>query len=563
MAGFLAGGLASPAMAQVSLPGSAEAGRNDAIILRQPLKPLSGTGAATTRADAKIEAPQTGVKFVLKGVKVSGSTVFEPADFDAVFADQIGQKIEVGEVFAIAKRLTALYRSKGYILSQVIVPPQEITGGVVRLKAVEGYVDNVVIDGALGSRRGLVAEMGDKIMASRPLKSNVLERYLLLAGDLAGLKVEGIFSPSADQTGAATLTIKSRYDWVEGSFAVLNHGSDAVGPGLVEAQATFNSVLGMHERITVKGGLALEPSELQTGEIQLSLPISAEGTNAYARLALSGSKPGNGLQTFGTESRSTRWSVGVRHPFIRSRQQNLFGDVRFDWDDLFSQTASYGTLSDDHLRVVRGTINYDFVDTALGADKPAVTALSATLSQGLDIFGASTAANVYPSRTNADGTFTTITAEFQRQQSLGGGFGLLVAAKGQLAAEPLLASEEFGFGGTDYGRGYDPSALTGDRGLAGKIELQYNGEAETMAQWLDAYQLYAFVDLGLVENINFDGLGNNQTQSAWSTGAGVRLDLVHNVNMDLALAYRGTPTPSVNTFGIDRFRLLGKLEAQF
>lgn len=554
--------IASPILAQVTLPGAAEPGRNDELVVRTPLVPLAEPDAAAATQDTEILAADTGATFVLNQIVISGSTVFSDSEFHAIYDAYIGTKIDAGVVFQIAAKATALYRREGYILSQVIVPPQEVDGGVVQLRAVEGFVDNVVVEGELGSKRGLVAEYVSKITASRPLRADVLERYLLLAGDLAGLSIEGIFSPSDDTTGASTLTVKSEYDWFEGSFAAVNNGSDAVGPWLANTELTFNSVLGMHERITLKGGVAAELRELQVGEVQISTPVGSEGTNFFARLSASNSEPGNGLEVHGVKSTGTRWSVGGKHAVIRSRRKNLFIGLQFDWDDLKSDSVAFGTLSDDHLRVVRANAEYDFVDTALGA--PAVTAMRATLSQGLSAFGATTSTDPFKSRTNADGNFTSLSAEVQRQQRLGNSrFGLLLAARAQYTNAPLLASEEFGFGGADYGRGYDPSTITGDRGLAGKAELQYNGDPGSLGNVLESYQLYAFLDAGIVENINFDGLGNDQSQSLWSTGGGVRLGLVNDVDMDFALAYRGNDSSSVQNLGLERWRALFKLEAHF
>lgn len=558
-------GLSTSAMAQVTLPGSAEAGRNTETVIREPLVPLADSAAAVSGDNVEIVAPETGTTFVLNGIEVVESTVFNADEFAALYADYIGKEIEVGVVFKIAAKATALYRGEGYILSQVIVPPQEIDGGVVRLQAVEGFVDNVIVEGELGSNRGLVAAYGEQIKASRPLRADMLERYLLLAGDLAGLKIEGIFSPSPDTPGASTLTMKSGYDWFEGTFAVVNSGSDEVGPWTGDTQLTLNSVLGMHERITLKGGLASEINELQVGEIQVSAPVGHEGTSVFGRYAYSNSNPGNGLQAFGVNSTGSRWTVGVKHAVIRSRSKNLFLGIQFDWDDLQSTSTAFGTLSDDHLRVVRAVADLDFVDTAFGAQMPALTTVRATLSQGLDISGATTATSPAKSRTSADGTFTSISAEVQRLQKLGNsGFGILLAARGQYASEPLLASEEFGFGGMDYGRGYDPSSIVGDHGIAGKIELQYTRSVDgPAANFLENYQFYTFLDGGIVENLNFDGLGNSASLDLWSAGAGVRLGLVNNIDMDLALAYRGNASNSVQNLGNNRLRALFKLEAHF
>ena len=550
------------AFAQTVLP-KAEIGNSGGYGGVGAASSLSNTSASTNTSDIEFKADETGASFVLNAINVSGSTVFSSDEFETVYAKYLGTKIDAGMVFKIAADLTAFYRQQGYILGQVIVPPQEVDGGVVRLKAIEGYVDQVIIEGELGSERELVHAYGERIKASRPLRADILERYLLMAGDLAGLNVEGILSPSNDNVGASILTIKSEYDWFEGSFAAVNSGSHEVGPDLLRSDLTFNSVLGLHERIMIKGAVAAEIAELQSLELQFSAPINDDGTSFFTRYAGSNSNPGNGLQAFNVHSISSRASFGFKHAAIRSREENLFLTGQFDWDNLRS-ASNLGTLSDDHLRILRGIVDYDFVDTALGG-KPAVNIIRVTLSQGLDVLGATNAGSANKSRTNGTGVFTSLQLDAQRQQILSHtGLQLLVGARAQVTNVPLLSSEEFGFGGGEYGRGYDPSTLSGDNGFAGKVELQYSPEnAVAGLEFLHDSQFYSFVDFAAIENLNADGLGNSSYQNMWSAGIGVRLGLGEDVDLDLALAYRGNPSTSVQNLGHDRLRALAKFEAHF
>ncbi len=61
----------------------------------------------------------------------------------------------------------------------------------------------------------------------------------------------------------------------------------------------------------------------------------------------------------------------------------------------------------------------------------------------------------------------------------------------------LLSPEQFGVGGSEFGRGYDPSEITGDKGFAVKTELQYN-RIHTFKDYAVPTQYYAFWDFGKV-----------------------------------------------------------------
>ena len=95
-------------------------------------------------------------------------------------------------------------------------------------------------------------------------------------------------------------------------------------------------------------------------------------------------------------------------------------------------------------------------------------------------------------RANGRSDFTKLIGDAQRVQSLGGNWSLLGALTGQYGFNSLLASEQFGVGGVNFVRAYDPAELTGDSGIAGKLELQYGEKGTNIG--LASYQLYAYYD---------------------------------------------------------------------
>jgi hemolysin activation/secretion protein len=105
-----------------------------------------------------------------------------------------------------------------------------------------------------------------------------------------------------------------------------------------------------------------------------------------------------------------------------------------------------------------------------------------------------------------------------RVQAVKGPFSLYGIVQGQWAFNPLLASEQFTFGGSQLGRGYDVAELIGDKGLAGSLELRYDLAVGKVLQNL---QLYAFYDAGMIWNFKFIG-GTPRKLSGTTTGVGTR-----------------------------------------
>src|SRR5690606_12442758 len=117
---------------------------------------------------------------------------------------------------------------------------------------------------------------------------------------------------------------------------------------------------------------------------------------------------------------------------------------------------------------------------------------------------------------------------------------LLFGATGQWSDDPLLSAEEFGVGGMEYGRGFDPSEVIGDDGVAGKVEVQWTEPYQLSL--LEDYQLFGFYDAGRVWNDDATtNSGKKETLS--STGLGVRADFSEQTSAGFMLAFPLNNTP--------------------
>jgi hemolysin activation/secretion protein len=96
-----------------------------------------------------------------------------------------------------------------------------------------------------------------------------------------------------------------------------------------------------------------------------------------------------------------------------------------------------------------------------------------------------------------------------------------------------LSSEEFGVGGSDYGRANDNSEIVGEDGIAAKLELQINDPVK--APYIDGYQLYGYYDIGKVWDRDNPTV-RDQERSLASVGAGVRFDFTETISGSAELA---------------------------
>jgi len=457
--------------------------------------------------------------FVLSAVVIEGATVFDPVEFGPLYEDFLARAVSSDDVEEILSRITEMYRDNGYFLSRAIATPQDVGGGVLQVAVIEGFVESVGLAGD-GSDSALIKAYTEQILAQRPLTLARFERTLILINDLAGITISASLDPSDDGSGGYGLTLNVSYDAVDGNIYFDNRGTRSVGRLQGWLSSGLNSVLGLGERFQV-GVFTVpnQPKELIYLDFNYEQPIDQNGTYVSLTGSRSDSDAGGNLSAFDAESESYSGVISVWHPVIRTRRQNLWliGSIGY----LRSREERLGaTLFEDRTRIARLSTTYSLTD-----DLDGTTGISVQGSKGLDIFGASKQGAAQLSRFDGRSDFAKVTAEISRDQSLFYGFALAVSARGQKSSVPLLSSEEFGVGGSRYGRAYDSSEITGDDGAAGSAELRFDAQVDEA--YLQSLQVYGFYDIGAVWN-TLPG-GSSVRASLASVGGGIRLTVTPSV----------------------------------
>ena len=374
----------SPALAQspgFTPPPSAEPGQIERQ-LQPPVQPRIPRKSPDFDDGFRVDPGEAGeLSLTLESIVVEGSTVYSEEELASLYEGRLGRETALAEVFGIADAITARYRNDGYMLSRAILPPQTIDEGKVTIRIIEGYIDEVRIEGEVRGDRKLLNAYAEKIKRSRPLAVADLERYLLLVDDLPGISSEAVLKPAEDTPGAADLVIAVEEEAGDGFVRVDNRGSRFNGPVRVWAGAGVNSLVADHDRtaarfVTAGGG------ELTYAEVGHEQQIGTEGSKVQVQVAHTDSEPGHTLRPLEIESASTSFRMGFVSPVIRSRDQNL--SLRADFTVRDSETTIFGNrLSRDRVRFASLGALWGGTD-AMGG----VNMLGLYLDRGLTVLGA-------------------------------------------------------------------------------------------------------------------------------------------------------------------------------
>ncbi len=549
------------AFAQTTLPTTVEPGRVLPDLQQQtPIVKSAPPVELNTSPDAVAPAGADKVTFILNDLRVTGNKRVPTSDLMPLWQGKLGQKISLADIYGIANGITRMYRERGYLLSRALVPEQEVKDGTVEINLLEGFVSGYTVQGGKDiAAREQIEAYAKQIVAAGTLKSSTLEHYLLLMNDIPGQSVRAVLSPSVSTPGGADLTLVPTRQAVQGVVSIDNYGSSYLGPMRLSGTAQYNNLFNIPNYASVTALAAPEARELGFVSGSYRQIVGAEGTKVGGDLSFTHTNPSlpNPLDALNTKGDAYLARAVVEHPFIRERSTNLTGTASIEAtrDRTMFAPAFNALETEDRLRVARVGATGSLLDTIGGYNT-----LSLQGSHGFSILGATEQNDLRKSRASGDPDFTKLTAEATRLQRLFGPFTALVGVTGQYSFDPLLSSEEFALGGTDYGRGYDFSQITGDHGVAGKVELAYNGDAY---KFVRGYQLYTFYDIGEVWR-RAPGAGQDSRDSLASVGLGSRIDLPESVRGELYVAKPLTqPVVSRGASDDHDLRLQGSLTKSF
>ncbi len=490
-----------------------------------PSEPYSPAGILTvTPTSPSVPTSSETVFFTFNGFDIEGEHLLSDEELFPLYAQDIGKEINLVTLYALADKIENAYTSQGYILTRVIIPAQELLPHEkIKLIILEGYIEKVQIMAEDASLREFLEEMAEPILESKPLKLSELESVLLLMNDLPGISVKSLLSASNTTQGASILTIEVFEKKFDAVAHVDNRGTVYTGPTEYLAELVINNPWGYISETILEGTVADPIHEMSAVVVSHKKPFGDVGTYWQAEGIYSEVNPGHTLAELDVHGYSAILELSMHQPIIRSRQQNL--SAWMEYDILGSKTNALDfQLYFDQIESIRVGLLYDIIDDWAGNNF-----MTVEFSQGVNIITGDNKPPLERSRVFGTKDYTKVTASVTRLQSLPWNFALFLSAEGQYAANPVLAAEEFGVGGQDYGLAYDYFEIAGDSGFAGRIELRRSFFFDN--EWIDFFQPYISYDGGEIYQRVVE-----IEQNLTSLGGGIRFDFTEYVTGQLEVA---------------------------
>ena len=433
--------------------------------------------------------------FDISAYELSGNTELNPKLVAHLLRRYTGPKRTFSDVEHAVAALEHAFHDRGFALTKVRLPEQELAHGIVRLIVVESKLGAVEIRGNTHhSKKNILASLPG-LQHGRDLNTTIVSQNLEQANQNPS-KFEELRLQTSTEAGTidALVTVRDQKPWTV-NVTFDNEGLAATGRDQVTTQFQYANLWGLDHTLSLQYTTALEdPHKISVYGVGYHIPLyqlddSIDVYSSYSNIAAGTINAG--LFDLQVSGAGEVYGVRYTHPLstIGGYSSQLFGGL-------------------DH-KVFRNSIELDTLQ--LGGDvtvNPLNFGYQGQWTKGANSANASiTAVHNAPAQGAQVENFTAARAQSSPNYSLLRYSGALAHTfssewqlrstfTGQATRDALIPGEQFGLGGETSIRALSVRELSNDRGVSGNLELWTPSLCTRLLGGATRCQALAFVDDG-------------------------------------------------------------------
>jgi len=453
-----------------------------------------------------------------------------------------GRALTLDQLNDAAAVIRRHYRDHGWFLAQAYIPAQAPRDGVVDIAVLEGRIDKVTIK--VHPDAPINAVYAEKMAAaflqsSQAITENGIERPLLLLRDVPRVDAQSVIDPG-NELGTASITVNVVKDAsapvISGQIELDNFGSRFSGRNRLGAEINVNNPYGLGDQLSLRGFIA-DAGGNGFGRAGYSLPAGFWGTRVGASIARLDYVLGQELAAFKPYGVAHIFSANVSHPLIRSKYNNLYGQLIVERKNLTDRTTAPVSSETSSVSSLRLQVNGDSHDSLAGINLYSISLMHGSVS--LDNPDRRSLDQDMLSGPHTEGSFAKLAFSVQRLQQVMPGWQAMFSLSGQFSNKNLAGAEKFAIGGAGTVRAFPVGELIGDAGYAATAEMRY-AVPQLKVGALDVVGTL-FYDFGHVTKNHDNSLVNAQNNQRSISGYGVGLNFGYGDKylLKLAVAWPG------------------------
>ena len=478
-----------------------------------------------------------GPAFHVDRIVLVGVTRLSPAEQAGLTRPFERRTVRFGELSTLRKQIEQRYRQHGYFLAQAAVPPQEITGGSIRVEVSEGRYGSVTVDGnehysTAFIRRYFAPAQSGGLIRERPLLTGLLE-----LNQLPDLTVQSVFAPG-EKPGTSDVILRVHDDHpLHAVVDYNNQGSRLVGRNRVALSLIGGRALVEGDDLTLRVSDPFPGASDPFYQASYARPVG----HAYDRIGVQYASAqtrvrGSGLDPLDIRGTADIAGLSWQRPLTVRQDEQTALAIGFTGKNLRNFVLNTTPTSQDKIRMLTATYSIN------RRREKQQLATSAVLSQGLGTaLGGSSNEQDIPSRVGAGNAFTKLNVDATMIRELDSKDFLVLHGSGQIGTRPLVVAEQFAIGGLDSVRGFTQSEALGDDGYALSAELR----RDLFKQRSRTVQGAAFVENGEVFRQR-PQRGEERSSALTGIGLGLRAFFGSEATVRLDLGLPLSPSRNVD-----------------
>ncbi len=446
--------------------------------------------------------------------------------------------IHLGQIEAIADRITRFYRERGFILAKAYIPKQEVREGVVTLTLLLGMLGDIEAKGNKRYSREDIEDVFEDLV-TRPITNEAVEEALYLLNDYPGLSVDGYFEPGY-QVGDTKLNVNVQEERIfDANLRVDNHGTDETGKNRFYADYQLNNMLGLADALQFSALKASSPSNTNYWRIFYKMNLFSPRWKLMANYSknqfiIDQSSDQAALDLLGTV---TQRDISTQYIMKRSRNNNYSAELKYETflsDLQYKNFPDTGDVLDEEVENYVIKFNYDTLNEK-----------AKTLHQGSvkyvmgNFLHGSAGQDAHYQYLGVDYTFLT----FAKVPFFDARSRLIMRSNLQYTDTALSSILKFSLGGPTRARAYASNMFSADNGVYIGFDWIFNSPDFMDVTVFDTINLkefikpLVFVDYAYGRQVSLDEGDKDSTAQVSDMGFGLQFSKGNNFNGNLMVAF--------------------------
>jgi hemolysin activation/secretion protein len=424
----------------------------------------------------------------LKTIQFQGVTILGDMELKGIVEPFLHTPMTYEQMLEIGMVVESYYRKNNY-LARAVLPPQDLTDGVLTVDVIESVFSKVEIEQELAdmpnTQGHVTAIIESQQRIAEPLNTKSLDRALALANDVPGINVQGSLRQGRE-AGETELLLKLYQGRTRQTELTMdNAGSRSTGAIRLMASMTWFNPSDLADLLNI---VAVHTQGSDYARLAYSIPVGTDGWRMGVNASTMNYQVVVGEQgmvgAFGQAiTKGMEWVYPLLRADDRSATVTLTADTK-----KFQNTSAQGLLMSDYeAKVMAAQVSGFYRDLNPGGGTG--TYVLQVSHGGINLDG-SLSQQTDKNTVQTEGVFNKIRLNGTWQQPITTSTSAFVSYTGQLGDKNLDSSEKMQLGGMNGVRAYPTGEGSGSDGHLLQFELRQQLE--------NGINMAAFYDLSLI-----------------------------------------------------------------